>query len=29
MSVVTATRYNAIQSKVAAVLGTGSGDKGY
>ena len=29
MSVVTATRYNAIPSKVAAVLGTGSGDKGY
>ena len=29
MSVVTASRYNALQSKVAAVLGTGSGDKGY
>ena len=29
MSVVTATRYNAIQTKIAAVLGTGSGDKGY
>jgi hypothetical protein len=29
MSVVTATRYNAIQTKVANVLGTGSGDKGY
>ena len=29
MSVVTATRYNAMQTKIAAVLGTGSGDKGY
>ncbi len=29
MSVVTASRYNALQSKVAAVLSTGSGDKGY
>ncbi len=29
MSVVTASRYNAIQTKVANVLGTGSGDKGY
>jgi hypothetical protein len=29
MSVVTATRYNAIQTKIANVLGTGSGDKGY
>ena len=29
MSVVTASRYNALQSKVAAVLGTGSSDKGY
>ena len=29
MSVVTASRYNAIQTKIAAVLGTGSGDKGY
>jgi len=29
MSVVTASRYNALQSKVAAVLSTGSSDKGY
>jgi hypothetical protein len=29
MSVVTASRYNAIQTKVANVLGTGSSDKGY
>ena len=29
MSVVTASRYNAIQTKIAAVLGTGSSDKGY
>ena len=29
MSVVTASRYNALQTKVSNVLGTGSSDKGY
>ena len=29
MSVVTAARYNTLQTKVSNVLGTGSSDKGY